>query len=440
MGFLEKTIKFISYLVVLFSVSIYYTDTPIWKLFLFKDFNSMDWTVLISKKNKDLGKVQTLVGGGLKRKYEDEGFFSNIKTAELVYQGDTISTDSSTKAVLLFKDGSQLEINPMSMIKLDFNQSDSNFLGISKAPKIEVLQGVVADVGTKSLTITQAPKEIKEVQITQIPLKTRVPSDQLKDIPLPKREIASVQEQPLNNQENTEQKAESVEVEPPQNFAPVVEIPPTPKVIDSPPPIKPLVKKYNLKEVLIEKPLISGTESLSDNNYKGEELRDFFVDISWESIKNAEEYEIEFYTNFHKNEKIFQAKTKENKYRYLQIFNGKLFYVVKAKNQQSILATSKINEVEFNFLPPTLKNPSNFAELDKSSTLFFFTWEKKNFTQEYIFEIAKNGDFSTAYSKTIKNNFIKIPLLSGEYTWRVRSKNGNFVSPASKEFKLKINN
>lgn len=340
-----------------------------------------------------------------------------------------VITDETTKAVIKFNDGSQIEINPQSMIKLEFAKNENGLLSIAKSPKVEVLKGNVSDVGLKQLEITKITKApTKERRYSDF--KTKISHEQIQKLELTKsRSIAQesnqIKEQPLvveTVKEQVSEPMESVQVTPvasKQIVAP-----------ESKPEMK--TKPSVLKQVETEKPLIAGLSSLNSNAYNGEDLRTFFVDLSWQPYYQATAYLVKFYQDEKLTNLWFSAKTKENKYRMNQMFNGNLYYVVEAYRGNSKVGASLSKSLTFNYQAPELKNPKNNTVLNSEDMQYLFTWDKKNFTSEYVLEIAKDPSFSSGYKKTVKENFVSVPLLKGTYYWRVFAKNGELLSTSSK--------
>lgn len=441
MKWTDKIVLFLATTLGAVALTVQVFDVPMWKVFLFKDFSVLELSSLMNSKSVSLGSVHAISGAGLKRKSEEVGYFSALNVKGNVFNGDVLVTDEHTKAVIKFTDGSQLEIAPQSMVKLDFAKAESGLLSIAKTPKIEVLKGNVFDVGTtKHLSITKSPV-IAKVETKPV-LKNRVSLEQIKKLELPKREIA--QAEPMKVEPLLEPTPEP-EVEP------VPEVKPLPPVVTAPPMPKPIVsipkpqpkpvvanKPTVLRQVMLDEPKIAGHKGVVDNVYNGEDLRSFFVDLQWEPYAGATSYTVNFYQDANKQSLWFSAKTQDPSYRLSQMFNGTLYYEVEAHKGQTKIGVSKASPLKFAYAAPELQNPQPNSELDASEMNYFFTWEKKNFTSEYIIEVGKDEKFAKTYKKVVKTNFIQMPLLTGTYYWRVFAKNGDLVSSPSQVYKIVI--
>lgn len=441
MKYLERFILFSSLVLILAVSAVMVKDIPVWKLFLVTDIKSLDFSVLISKQTDPLGQVSFMSSSGLKRKTLEEGYFNNLKMRDSVFNGDIITTDAITRAVIKFQDGGELEIQPQSMVKIDFSVYKEGLLSIAKTPKVEVLTGSVKGTGgKKQLEISDLdgkvlPSNGEDLSKPVVKVfNNKLSSDKVAKLNLPKRSVAQL---------------------PPTQPEPVapVAIPtppvPNPSIKNSPESVLPKVEQFQvvkpqpkkqlppplpnpMRQVAMEPHKIAGLSTLKDNTYQGEDLRNFFVDLKWEAYPEATGYVLNFYKDVNKSQLWFSTQTPENHYRLTQIFNGQVFYEVKAVKGSKQIGNSTVQNLNFNYKGPALKNPKTNSQLDAESVNYFFTWEKTNFTDKYILEISKDPSFSQkAYRKTVEQNFVQIPLLKGTYYWRVYSVQGEVTSSSS---------
>jgi hypothetical protein len=432
MKYLDNGLRGLAALLLFGAVVISYQEIPVWKLFLVKDFNSLDLSVLLNKDQNSLGQISELRGSGLKRRTLNEGFFNTLKINESVFGGDIVTTDNATLAVIKFNDGSTLEIQPGSMVKLDFHMDQSGLLKIAKNPKVEVFSGSVTGTGGinalkitnlagQNLTVAAHSSNTVQAETKVLTAPTKISSDQLTrlNLPAPKPVVPA---------------AAPVAV-PAVAQAPVVP-PSAPKVevIPKAPPRKiasiPASAPVGLLDV--EPPKIAGLKDLNSNIYQGEDMRSFFVDLKWEEVAAASSYNLEFFLDSGLTKPWFHVETGNNYYKLTQMFSGSVYYQVTAKLKNRVLSKTKAQVLTFNYHGPDLKNPKTGTQLQASESFYYFTWEKTNFTDKYVIEISKNPEFTKIIKKEIETNFIQIPLLSGTYYWRVSSKLGEVVSKPSK--------
>jgi hypothetical protein len=416
-----------------------YQEIPVWKLFLVKDFSSLDLSVLLVKEQEKIGEVQFLNGSGFKRKMVEESFFKNLKVKDKVFSGDVVTTDESTRAVITLDDGGVLEIQPQSMVKLEFHRQNDGLLKIAKNSKVQVLTGSVKGTGgSKDLQISDRSGQTLVLNKNSsnvvenkpvVKVAPKVSLEKVKKLNLPQRVVAQepVITPPVENVKPMEIKP--VEETPVAKVQPAV----TPTEVIPKAVKRPVVSQPPfMGSVGIQPAKIAGLSNLNSNTYNGEDLRNFFVNLKWEEVPGASGYEVLFFTDKNMTQQWFNVKTENNYYRLNQIFNGQLIYKVKALKGNKLISESKPANLNFNFQGPALKNPKHNTQLDKDETVYFFTWEKTNFTDKYILEISKDAQFSKIVKKESEQNFTQVPLLSGVYYWRVSSKHGNFLSSPSK--------
>lgn len=439
MRFFNNFLTGLAIVLLLLTGFVSYKDIPVWKLFLFKDFNSIDLSVLLNKEQNSMGQISELSGNGLKRRTLTEGFFKNVHLNDQVFSGDVLITDSTTKAVLKFTDGSILSIDPGSMVKLDFHTDKTGLLNIAKNPKVEVLTGSVTGTGgAKDLKITNAQGQNLTVaahstnKVQVAPKETapvKINSDRLTKLNLPLPAPKPIEVKPVPVQQ--------AEVKP-EIFSPPV-MPKTDFVQKDPPRrIASIPENASMGILDIETPKIAGLKGLSSNIYQGEDIRSFFVDLKWEALQSATGYNLELFLDRGLTKPWFNVQTENNYYRITQLINGTVYYQVTALHNKKAIGKTKSQSLTFNYNGPELKNPKSGTQLDSAEGVYYFTWEKTNFTDKYILEISKTPEFTKIVKKESDSNFIQIPLISGVYYWRVSSKLGEVISKPSKTNPLVI--
>lgn len=444
MKYLDNFLRVVAIFLLVVSGWVYHQETPVWKLFLVKDFNSLDLSMLLIKDQNDLGLISELKGSGLKRRTVNEGIFNSLRVQDTVFGGDIITTDHSTMAVIKFNDGSVLEIQPGSMVKLDFYMDKSGLLKIAKNPKVEVLSGVVTGTGgTQALTMSNGQGQNLTVaahatNTVQAPVKnkpvTRINANQLSKLNLPVAEEV-VPNAPGLVKESMVPKPVAPVLNPvaasPAVVAPTAPkaevIPKAPRKVASIPP-----KSVILATLDVEPSKIAGLKGLNSNLYQGEDIRTFFVDLKWEEVPAATGYKLEFFLDSGLTNPWFQVETGNNYYKLTQMFSGSIFYQVTALHNQKVIGKTKPQPLSFNYQGPELKNPKSGTQLEAAEGFYYFTWEKTNFTDKYVLEVSKDPQFNKIVKKEVTANFVQMPLLSGVYYWRVSSKLGDVVSKPSK--------
>lgn len=443
MMWVNRLINALAILIFITAATISYKEIPVWKLFLAKDFSSLDWSILLIKDREPLGQVIKFQGTGLKRKFKDESYFNSLKNHEEVYGGDIVSTDDNSSATIKFSDGSELEIAPQSMVKIDFHAEKEGFLKIVKNPKVEVFSGSVKGVGGQnslklssingekltvdaySVNVLQAnkPKQSQPVKISA----AQVQRLQLPPPPVVPQAIPVNQIPPSSSPPAVAQQAHPTMTSQAQ-VAPMEVVPKDPpRKVASIPPHRPLL----MGRLETTPAKIAGMTNLANNTYQGEDLRNFFVDLKWEEDPSATAYNLELFLDSELKKPWFNVKTGNNYYRLTRMFNGTVYYRVQALHNHKVISETKSTALAFKYQGPELKNPKNKSLLQASEGVYYFTWEKTTFTDKYVIEISKDAAFQKVVKKEVENNFVQLPLIGGTYYWRVRAKQGEILSTPS---------
>ncbi len=110
--------------------------------------------VLIGKFEKTEGSVR--------RKGDTEQAFRDSQQEKSLYNRDTIVTGAESTALLKFDDGSELQLGPKTMIRLEF-QDRLTFGGIDRAQTIRVVSGKVEGKATSRPILLKTAKETIQI-------------------------------------------------------------------------------------------------------------------------------------------------------------------------------------------------------------------------------------------------------------------------------------
>lgn len=387
--YITKTFLLISF-GVLFWIN--YTEVPVWKAFLIKNFSISDIAyILQNSENQQVAIIVHNKGNNVKRKKTSENFYTSIGINEKIFNGDILITDDLTFTKIKFLDGAEMDINPQSMVKIELEKPKDSLTSIAKMPKVEVYQG---NITNKSEEIQL--ESIKPKNKPAIKLKNQVAVEKILKNKQMERNIASNPSPPIK----------------------VEEIRPMVPFVDEPSEIKtePIESEISGLRANV------GGRKIASNEYSPE-FKDFFVDIHWEKVTNAEYYEISF---FKEGNMFLKAKSYSNFFRLKEFFSGKIEYSVAAFNKGKRISKNISRFVEFSFNSPEAKNPSENSLISTDGPVMF-TWSKKSFVEEYILEI-KNLQNNTIKKVKVKDNFYSTEMPRGKAKWRVWAVNNSQLS------------
>ena len=123
----------------------------------------------------------------------------------------------------------------------------------------------------------------------------------------------------------------------------------------------------------------------------------------------------------------------------------RIFYQIKSSLSNGFEVSSPVQQFIFDFQPPKPVVPEDHAvmskaELSNEGDGILFTWQKTNFTEGYVLEIAKDRQFSNKIlEKVQKDNFFVFKAVRpGKYYWRVKGYSRGFFSKTSEPYEMVI--
>lgn len=164
--------------------------------------------------------------------------------------------------------------------------------------------------------------------------------------------------------------------------------------------------------------------------------------LRWQPLQGPTPYLVKIFKE-HDTNPFLTRKTSatELKFSSLEIpkSRAKYNYVVEKSFEDGFVASSGVQEVVFEILPPTLNLPMANTTLTrrmifKTNNSVFLSWSKMSDSSNYQLEIATEPSFQhPVITQTLKDNFYPYPTpASGKYFWRVRAETGSAWTEFSK--------
>ena len=153
------------------STYLYWTQFPLISL-IFKLENS--------QSNEIVGKLK-LTQGQVRRKLAKDSAFNKLPVNENLFNYDTVVTGPESEATLEFEDGSEIQLGPRTMVKLEYERF-LNFQGINRRTRVQLVSGRVkgkSKVKSANLILQSSSKKLivsnkeneKILEVTPISLK-----------------------------------------------------------------------------------------------------------------------------------------------------------------------------------------------------------------------------------------------------------------------------
>ena len=446
-------------------------------------------------------KIATVLNiqGAFKRQPKDSLEFLGVDEKEDLYNEDTVMTGSEDSARIELIDGSILELDPGSLVRLSFDTS-LNLGGVDRRVLVEVVSGNVKSQLKRddSIVIQRVEKLDRKPRpaptTTPEPVSTPTPPPSPTPIPTPTPSYAPLKSPPqFIAPKMGETLKVSVGARPPVKAAMVFESPETPNgefllslksksgievfrdtvklqngraeiehefespgqyIAEVSHPDGSPVSESGIKHpfrigaeftgIEVEPPLVSGKQ-IDNNKLSGKRIKNFDAVLRWKGYRGVSKYQIELKDP---TDQVILTKWVEGEEFKLppSINAGKPFsYKIKARLKGGYIVTSEKTAFGFNYLSPELTLPKNnfkvsAAQVSNSKRSgVLFTWQRTNFTDRYEFEIAPNRDFIQPKNVLIKENFlIYRNLKPGTYYWRVRSVSGAMRSKPGQVYSIVV--
>lgn len=149
----EKALIVVSVFVFIFSLMLYFSEISLTSYLLGIEDQS---------KKVEVGFLLEQTSP-IKRKAVESIQFKEIANKAILFNKDTLVTDSDVKASLQLKDGSIIELGPNTMIQLSFD-STFGLNGISRAAKVDVISGSVEGKNLQSAVKIRVAGEVYDLE------------------------------------------------------------------------------------------------------------------------------------------------------------------------------------------------------------------------------------------------------------------------------------
>ncbi len=444
-----------------------------------------------ASEQKAVGRAAR-VQGSLRRHIFGESEFIDAKQGTEIDNQDILLTGPDSSATIAFDDGSTIELEPNTLVKISF-QNQLSFGGISHAASVDVVTGGVTGHAKSHKIILRsrghvvqliphaaAPPvariEAKKTAPIVIPKVTATPSP----LPPPAPPEVIVLQTPANGAHLRVKEGSPVPRLPvrfawkaspvsraglPMEFS-VWKLGEKPieifhqrtlvkkgggvgNVVFSAPgkyewEVKGLrsdtksgfVIEPEFHAIATQEPLVGGHQ-INSSALKGKKLTDFNITIRWKPYTHASSYHVEFWDSPSRTQAIFQKTLSRTRFvlNRNKVYSGSLYYKISARLPTGFIVTSSVQPFTFRFLPPEQAVPKAGAvfsrqDLQRTNNTVLLTWQQTNFTDSYEIEIGRDPGFHDIYlnKKVSENFYIMMKPVPGTYWWRVKSFAKNIVS------------
>ena len=429
----------------------------------FSGFSLKSMLFGISSESGDKVGVVKSVSGKLKRQPKDSLEFLDASVDSDLYNEDTAMTGPDDHATIELFDGSSLEMDPGSLVRLSFEKVEGQ-AGIERRLLVDIVAGNVrGDVTRPKLLLRKGGQTISRpvaapatpgVEPVAVPSPDVSPVAEISPTPEPSPTPEGLKAEDLKL---TQPKAGQVLTIPAGQKSPLKQ----PFVFESPSrpsaEIQMVLKNAEGKEILqktvtatdgrggllatfekpgkytlelrnpdgspigegsstsfrvapefvgidIEPPLVGG-EIVDSNKFNGKRLQDFEVTLRWKPIDGVEQYRVTV-----KNKDGIEVLNQKVRGRSLVLAKGKvsteaMTYQIRADLLSGYVATSKKENFLFNFASPAQTLPQDGAVVSlgdpevMKQNGIFFSWQRTTFTLAYEFEIALDPKFANVMKK-----------------------------------------
>ena len=198
-----------------------------------------------------------------------------------------------------------------------------------------------------------------------------------------------------------------------------------------------VLPRYQALSIL--EPLVGG-KPLTTNMIRGKRIKQFKITLRWEPYPGVKKYKVNLLANADSTQALQTREVSSPEYELNKdkVYSGRIFYKVDAELKSGFIVSADPEPFVFNFLPPLLVMPKaqesfSVAALRTKKSQVIFTWQKTNFTDAYLFQIASDPEFKTLLvSQKLPENFYVLKrLVPATYYWRVQAFSLTFSSAMS---------
>ncbi len=422
-----------------------------------------------AEDGEQVGVVKS-VTGQLKRQPKDSLEFLDAPVNANLYNEDTVMTGPEDRATIELFDGSILELEPGSLIRLTF-ESIQGAAGIERRVLVDIVAGnVKGDMTRPKLVVRRggqpvarpspSPTPSPEPSPEPSPSPSPTPSPSPSPSPSPTPALAGTlkittptagqvftipagQAPPLKQalifESPAEKEAEVLMVlknasgkellkrpvkanrgrgglmatfERPGNYSLEVRNPdgtPIGRGVRAP-----FTIAADYEGIVTEAPLVGG-EPIDSNQFTGKKLQEFDVVLRWKPMEGIEKYRVFVKNSAGKTLVDEQVTGSTYAFPKGKIHTDPLVYQIRAEYPNGYAAVSKQEQFMFNFNSPPLTMPTDGEaisladpEVQKQKGIFF-SWQRTTFTEAYEFEIAADPQFQKVLKKVMvkgKDNFL----------------------------------
>ncbi len=386
----------------------------------------------------------TVASGKVRRQISTEGQFKTVLPGNPIFNLDVVVTDADGGASISFDNGSALELEPNTMIKVAF-PTQSGLTGIDRPTQVSVVSGSVSGKAGKRTMVLKTRNKKIELKATSNPTEA---GPVIKLIAAPK----------------------------PIFKAPPI-IPPKAVAIDtqiagtSPTqlaPVTAIVRNDPTREQLELTRLLSPTPSDKlEVDFEKNKITDT-IELKWQIWQPKGQFFLKvFKTELGKNRKIvFQQAIKENRGEVIKISNkaslqgydevtqwsdkfipqtpGDYRWEIQSSDGKLLTApersqsTFKVLPKLYPLLPPERVTPTEdetfFWNKATQQKKILISWKRARDATEYKLEVSTDTTFKhpSIQAKTRSLKYTLVNLETGNYYWRVQSLNRYSTSPMSK--------
>ena len=405
----------------------------------------------------------TEIQGSVKRQRASDFEFKQLIVHALLYPNDTILTGPDSWATIILNNGRKVRITPNSLIKLNFG-SEMSKDGIS----INVLQGGLTEDAGKMVPLHGKPLTLG-TPITPGSVE-KIPFEILEALPASGTTLHFSEEEFVQRKKPvkvtlkvTRKAALGVELfylQPAtRELVKVASVSPVFNDLDASVTFafdRPGQYEWQVRgedDQVVTKSrrrLAADVKAIhvlptlnASARMEGDAARKSFdgLVLRWAPMDGTSAYFVRVFQPG-KSKPIFEKETLAPELQlppaYAQFKAGMLKYTVEKLVYNGFLASSGLQQISIQAVPPLLTSPAAGFKLDRELLVtinnhLFFTWTKTNYTTAYQFELALEKAFSKVLlTANPKDNYFSLNAPApGLYFWRVRSSVNGAWTPYS---------
>lgn len=385
----------------------------------------------------------------VQKKAEKSAVWRGIKESTPIRNRDTIRTARNSEAILKLNDGTEINLDENSMIRIDLDDKNIN---------VDFEYGMFSVGGNGELNVKNGSTNLKDGDTIirankndKVEVQENITSIRLQN-PKPNQYFQTTDKKQKIQFQWESDSITTLEIAKNRSFTKTILKKSTKNSVyeaaldtgsyywrvsekDGDKTVYTQIRKFR---IIQSKPIrLISPQNKSSINYVDKSP---FVMFSWRKNRLASSYKLMISKDSNFNTVVYTSNTLGNFLGVKELKAGTYYAKVSQKFGVAGLDIETSPVISFRIIkkenpnPPQLYNPHNGITIDNKllkNGKLLFNWEDKSYFKKYMFQVSSDGSFNRLiYNRTLEDNFIKEKMntkIGKKYFWRIKGKTSSGV-------------